>query len=62
VKAKCGNNEYRILGFIDENSVLLMYFTNPDSSAPITLSGNPGDDAKPYQEKAVKEALREAKK
>jgi phage-related protein len=24
VKAKCGNNEYRILGFIDENSVLLL--------------------------------------
>ncbi|HRQ41145.1 MAG TPA: type II toxin-antitoxin system HicA family toxin [Chloroflexota bacterium] len=26
----------------------------------ITLSGNPGNDAKPYQEKAVKQALEEA--
>lgn len=26
----------------------------------ITLSGNPGHDAKPYQEKAVQKALKEA--
>ena len=25
----------------------------------ITISGNPGDDAKPYQEKAVRQAVRE---
>ncbi len=27
----------------------------------ITLSGNPGDDAKPYQEKAVNKAIEETK-
>ena len=29
------------------------------SGAKITLSGNPADDAKRYQERAVEEALRE---
>lgn len=28
----------------------------------ITISGNPGDDARPYQEKAVAKALKEAGK
>ncbi|MBF2053920.1 MAG: type II toxin-antitoxin system HicA family toxin [Candidatus Sericytochromatia bacterium] len=28
----------------------------------ITLSGNPGDDAKPYQEKQVREKIEEAKR
>jgi predicted RNA binding protein YcfA (HicA-like mRNA interferase family) len=32
------------------------------SGAVITLSGNPGDDAKPYQEKAVRQKIDEAKK
>ena len=27
----------------------------------VTLSGNAGDDARPYQEKQVREAIREAK-
>jgi predicted RNA binding protein YcfA (HicA-like mRNA interferase family) len=27
---------------------------------PVTLSGQPGDDAKPYQEKAVKAAINDA--
>jgi predicted RNA binding protein YcfA (HicA-like mRNA interferase family) len=34
-------------------------FTHPDSGQPVTLSGKPGDDAKPYQEKAVREAIEE---
>lgn len=27
----------------------------------ITISGNPGDDAKPYQEKLVRQKIKEAK-
>ncbi|HAO22771.1 MAG: hypothetical protein BWK80_56605 [Desulfobacteraceae bacterium IS3] len=34
-------------------------FTHPKCSCPVTLSGNSGDDAKPYQEKAVRDALKE---
>ncbi len=34
-------------------------FQHP-SGARATLSGNPGDDAKPYQEKDVETALEEA--
>ena len=31
------------------------------SGVVITLSGNPGDDAKPYQEKAVRLKIEEAR-
>jgi predicted RNA binding protein YcfA (HicA-like mRNA interferase family) len=34
-------------------------FTHPGLSRPITISGKLGDDAKPYQIKAVKLALQE---
>ncbi|MFA7404270.1 MAG: type II toxin-antitoxin system HicA family toxin [Pelobacteraceae bacterium] len=37
-------------------------FTHPDCSLPITISGKSGDDAKPYQERAVRESIEEAKK
>ena len=37
-------------------------FTHPDLNKPITLSGNEGDDAKRYQEKAVRLAIEEVKK
>ena len=33
-------------------------FKHPDGSR-ITISGNPGDDARPYQEKAVRQVLEE---
>jgi len=36
-------------------------FRHP-SGAHVTLAGNAGDDAKPYQEKNVKQALSEVKK
>jgi len=36
-------------------------FLHP-SGAVITLSGKPGDDAKPYQEKQLKEALKKVSK
>ena len=35
-------------------------FTHPATATNVTLSGKAGDDAKPYQEKDVKEAIREA--
>ena len=35
-------------------------FTHPRVTRPVTISGDPGDDAKKYQEKAVKAAIAEA--
>ena len=35
-------------------------FTHPRVARPVTISGNPGDDAKKYQEKAVIGAIAEA--
>ena len=35
-------------------------FTHPLVARPVTISGDPGDDAKKYQEKAVKAAIAEA--
>ncbi len=32
------------------------------SGAKITVSGKPGSDAKPYQERAVNQAIKESKK
>ena len=37
-------------------------FMHPKASKPITISGNLGDDAKRYQEKAVKAAIEEVRK
>lgn len=35
-------------------------FVHPDVPRPVTVSGKPGDDAKPYQIKAVKRAIKDA--
>ena len=35
-------------------------FTHPRVARPVTISGNAGDDAKKYQEKAIKTAIAEA--
>jgi predicted RNA binding protein YcfA (HicA-like mRNA interferase family) len=35
-------------------------FTHPNVGRPVTISGSDGDDAKKYQEKAVKAAIAEA--
>ena len=35
-------------------------FTHPLVARPVTISGDAGDDAKKYQEKAVKAAIAEA--
>ena len=37
-------------------------FVHPKVAKPVTISGNPADDAKHYQEKAVRAAIGEAKK
>lgn len=34
-------------------------FTHPQASLPVTISGKAGEDAKPYQERAVRDALKE---
>ncbi len=36
-------------------------FSHPRCHLPVTLSGKEGDDAKRYQEKAVRQALKEVK-
>lgn len=36
-------------------------FTHPKVAKPITVAGKTGDDAKPYQERAVKRAIEESK-
>ena len=37
-------------------------FTHPRTTRPVTISGDSGDDAKKYQEKAVEAAIAEATK
>ena len=37
------------------------YILHPDLSTPVAASGKLGDDAKPYQIRAVREALAELK-
>lgn len=36
-------------------------FVHPKVAKPITISGNAGDDAKKYQERAVSKAIEESK-
>jgi predicted RNA binding protein YcfA (HicA-like mRNA interferase family) len=37
-------------------------FVHPKVPRPVTISGNPGDDAKQYQVRAVRLAIEEARK
>jgi predicted RNA binding protein YcfA (HicA-like mRNA interferase family) len=37
-------------------------FVHPSLSKPVTMSGQPGDDAKHYQVRAVRAAIEELKK
>ena len=37
-------------------------FVHPKVTKPITISGKPGDDALPYQERDVEKAIEESKK
>ena len=36
-------------------------FTHPNVTRPVTISGDSGNDARKYQEKAVKAAIEEAR-
>jgi predicted RNA binding protein YcfA (HicA-like mRNA interferase family) len=55
--------DLRAAGFIDRGGKgSHRNLVHPRVSRPITISGNLKDDAKPYQIKAVKQALDEAKK
>jgi predicted RNA binding protein YcfA (HicA-like mRNA interferase family) len=37
-------------------------FVHPKVSRPVTISGKPGDDARAYQETAIRLAIEESKK
>lgn len=37
-------------------------FVHPKVARPVTISGNPGDNAKRYQVRAVEQAIEESKK
>lgn len=37
-------------------------FVHPRVARPVTLCGQPGDDAKRYQERAVKSAIKESRR
>jgi predicted RNA binding protein YcfA (HicA-like mRNA interferase family) len=37
-------------------------FIHPNVAKPVTISGKPGDDAKQYQERAVRRAIEDSKK
>jgi predicted RNA binding protein YcfA (HicA-like mRNA interferase family) len=37
------------------------HWTHPKVKIPVTISGQPGDDAQRYQEQEVKEAIKESR-
>jgi len=48
-------------GFVDQGGKgSHRKFVHPRSRQPIVISGNAGDDAKPYQVRAVRVAVKEA--
>ncbi len=52
-----------VAGFVDRGGKgSHRNFVHSKLKKPLTVSGNPGDDAKRYQEKAVRAAIEEAKK
>jgi len=36
-------------------------FIHPEVSRPVTIAGKPGDDAKQYQERAIRRAIEESR-
>ena len=55
--------ELKAAGFVDRGGKgSQRNFMHPKCSMPITISGKLGDDAKPYQERAVRDAIKENKK
>lgn len=52
--------ELKAAGFVDRGGKgSHRNFMHPKCSMPITISGKLGDDAKPYQERAVRDAIKE---
>lgn len=50
-------------GFIDKGGKgSHRNFVHPEVRKPITISGKPGDDAKHYQERAVRLAIEESRR
>lgn len=54
--------ELKAAGFVDRGGKGSHRNFIPNGSMPVTISGNPGDDAKPYQERAVRDAIKECGK
>jgi predicted RNA binding protein YcfA (HicA-like mRNA interferase family) len=55
--------ELKAAGFIDRGGKgSHRNFSHPNCFMPVTISGKPGDDAKHYQERAVREAIKESGK
>jgi predicted RNA binding protein YcfA (HicA-like mRNA interferase family) len=56
-------NRLKRAGFLDKGGKgSHRNFAHPNCLKPITLSGSPGDDAKPYQERQVEAAIEESLK
>lgn len=56
-------NELEAAGFINRGGKgSHRNFVHPKVAKPITISGDPGDDAKRYQQKAVQAAVEESRK
>jgi predicted RNA binding protein YcfA (HicA-like mRNA interferase family) len=56
-------NELQKAGFVDRGGKgSHRNFVHPKVAKPITISGNPGDDAKYYQVRAVRLAIEESEK
>jgi predicted RNA binding protein YcfA (HicA-like mRNA interferase family) len=54
--------ELKMAGFSDRGGKGSHHNFIHASGVVLTLSGKPGDDAKPYQEKLVKQKIQEAQK
>jgi len=55
--------ELEAAGFVDRGGKgSYRNFVHPNVAKPVTMSGKPGDDAKRYQERAVKLAIEESQK
>jgi predicted RNA binding protein YcfA (HicA-like mRNA interferase family) len=56
-------NRLKKAGFVDRGGKgSHRNFTHPNCSKPVTISCNPGDDAKPYQERQVLMAIEESRR
>jgi predicted RNA binding protein YcfA (HicA-like mRNA interferase family) len=55
--------ELETAGFVDRGGKgSHKNFVHPKVARPVTISGHPGDDAKPYQIRAVRLAIEESTK